>query len=91
MDGEIIDGVSQCDESLITGENLPVEKAVGDMVTGGAINGDGLLRIRATTVGASSALARIISLIQNAQATKPPVQRLVDRVAAIFVPVVVYC
>jgi Cu+-exporting ATPase len=90
VDGEIMDGISQCDESLITGESLPVEKAVGDMVTGGAINGDGLLRIRATTVGASSALACIISLIQNAQATKPPVQRLVDRIAAVFVPIVVF-
>lgn len=90
VDGEIIDGVSQCDESLITGESLPVDKAVGDRVTGGAINGDGLLRIRATTVGASSALARIISLIQSAQATKAPVQRLVDRIAAVFVPIVVF-
>ena len=91
MDGEIIDGVSQCDESLITGESLPVKKVVGEMVIGGTINGDGLLSVRATTVGASSAIACIISLIHNAQATKPPVQRLVDRVAAIFVPVVVYC
>ena len=90
VDGEIMEGISQSDESLISGESLPIEKAVGDMVTGGAINGDGLLRIRATTVGASSALAQIISLIQNAQATKPPVQRLVDRIAAVFVPVVVF-
>ena len=89
VDGEVIDGVSQCDESLITGESLPVEKAVGDPVTGGSINGEGLLRIRATTVGASSALARIIALIQSAQATKAPVQRLVDKIASIFVPVVV--
>ena len=89
VDGEVIDGISQCDESLITGEFMPVPKAVGDKVTGGAINGEGLLRIRATTVGAQSALARIISLIQSAQATKAPIQRLVDQIAAIFVPAVV--
>ena len=89
VDGEIIDGVSQCDESLITGESLPVHKQPGDTVTGGAINGDGLLRVRATTVGSQSALARIIALIQSAQATKAPVQRLVDRIAAVFVPTVV--
>jgi P-type Cu+ transporter len=89
VDGEIIDGVSACDESLITGESLPVEKAPGDTVTGGAINGEGLLKVRATTVGAGSALARIIALIQSAQATKAPVQRLVDKIASVFVPVVV--
>ena len=89
VDGEVVDGVSQCDESLITGESLPVGKEPGDTVTGGAINGEGLLKVRATTVGTSSALARIISLIQSAQATKAPVQRLVDQIAAVFVPVVV--
>ncbi len=89
VDGEVMDGVSQCDESLITGESLPVAKGEGDPVTGGSINGEGLLRIRATTVGAQSALARIIALIQSAQATKAPVQRLVDRIAAVFVPAVV--
>ncbi|MHA1598478.1 MAG: heavy metal translocating P-type ATPase, partial [Alphaproteobacteria bacterium] len=89
VDGVVLDGISQIDESLITGESLPVEKAVGDTVTGGAINGEGLLKITATTVGADSALARIIHLIQSAQATKAPVQKLVDRIAAVFVPVVV--
>jgi P-type Cu+ transporter len=89
VDGEVIDGVSQCDESLITGESLPVAKGIGDPVTGGAINGEGLLRIRATTVGSQSALARIILLIQSAQATKAPVQRLVDKIASVFVPIVV--
>lgn len=89
VDGIVTDGISQIDESLITGESLPVEKAVGDTVTGGAINGEGLLKIKATTVGADSALARIIHLIQSAQATKAPVQKLVDRIAAVFVPVVV--
>ncbi|MBL6930425.1 MAG: copper-translocating P-type ATPase [Rhodospirillales bacterium] len=89
VDGDIIDGVSTCDESLITGESLPVAKQVGDTVTGGAINGEGLLKVRATTVGSGSALARIIALIQSAQATKAPVQRLVDKIAAVFVPIVV--
>jgi len=89
VDGVIVDGISQVDESLITGESMPVGKAPGDTVTGGAINGEGLLKVRATTVGSESALARIISMIQSAQATKAPVQKMVDRIAAVFVPVVV--
>ncbi|TVR97220.1 MAG: copper-translocating P-type ATPase [Rhodospirillales bacterium] len=89
VDGDVIDGISQVDESLITGESLPVTKDVGDAVTGGAINGSGLLRIRTTRVGAQSTLSRIIALVQGAQASKAPVQRLVDQVAAVFVPVVV--
>jgi len=89
VDGVIVEGASQCDESLLTGESLPVEKQPGDTVTGGAINGEGLLKIRATTVGLESALARIIGLIQSAQASKAPVQKLVDQIAAVFVPVVV--
>jgi Cu+-exporting ATPase len=89
VDGQVIEGVSEVDESLITGESLPVAKATGDAVTGGAINGSGLLKIRATTVGAQSTLARIVALIQGAQASKAPVQRFVDQVAAVFVPAVV--
>ncbi len=89
VDGVVADGASQVDESLITGESMPVGKTVGDTVTGGAINGAGLLKVRATTVGSESALARIISMIQSAQATKAPVQKMVDQISAIFVPIVV--
>lgn len=89
VDGEVVFGQTSMDESLLTGESLPVAKDVGDVVTGGAINADGLVRIKATRVGQDSTLAGIIKLIQNAQASKAPVQRLVDKIAAIFVPVVV--
>lgn len=89
VDGEVTFGETSMDESLLTGESLPVVKRLGDAVTGGAINADGLIRVRATRVGNHSTLAGIIKLIQNAQASKAPVQRLVDKIAAIFVPVVV--
>ncbi|MEJ1374129.1 MAG: heavy metal translocating P-type ATPase, partial [Candidatus Sedimenticola sp. (ex Thyasira tokunagai)] len=88
VDGVIMEGCSQLDESLITGESLPVAKSVGDSVTGASVNGDGLLRICATTVGAESTLSRIIHLVESAQASKAPVQKLVDRISAVFVPVV---
>jgi Cu+-exporting ATPase len=89
VDGVILDGDSTLDESLLTGESLPVGKAAGDRVTGGSINGDGLLRIEATTVGKASMLEKIIALVEGAQAAKPPVQRLVDKVTGVFVPTVV--
>jgi Cu+-exporting ATPase len=88
VDGEVLEGQSQVDESLITGESLPVARQPGDRVTGGAVNGEGLLLLRATTVGAESTLARIVRLVESAQAGKAPIQRLVDRVSAVFVPVV---
>lgn len=89
VDGRVESGVSSVDESLLTGESLPVDKGPGASVTGGAVNGDGLLRVRTGAVGADSTLSRMIRLVQGAQASKAPVQRLVDRVAAVFVPVVV--
>ena len=88
VDGRIITGASALDESLITGESLPVEKNPGDKVTGGSINGSGFLRVATIAVGAQSTLSRIIALVESAQAKKAPVQKLVDKVAAVFVPVV---
>jgi Cu+-exporting ATPase len=89
VDGRIQQGDSLVDESLITGENLPVFKKVGDMVTGGAMNGEGLLSVLTTAIGAESVLARIVRLVESAQAKKAPIQRLVDKVSAVFVPVVI--
>lgn len=88
VDGVIVDGESQLDESLITGESLPVSRGVGDAVTGASVNGEGMLRIKATTVGVESTLSRIIRLVENAQASKAPVQKMVDQISAVFVPVV---
>lgn len=88
VDGTVEDGASALDESMLTGESLPVEKHVGDGVFGGTLNTTGLLRVRATAVGADSALARIIRLVEEAQTSKAPIQRLADTVASVFVPVV---
>jgi Cu+-exporting ATPase len=89
VDGTISAGDSTLDESLVTGESLPVGRSAGDMVVAGSVNGEGLLRVAATRVGAESTIGRIIRLVRGAQASKAPVQALVDRVSAIFVPVVV--
>jgi Cu+-exporting ATPase len=89
VDGVVIDGASQVDESLITGESLPVAKHEGDKVTGGAVNAEGLLLVKTTAVGAESTLSRIVRMVESAQAKKAPIQRLVDRVSAVFVPVVI--
>ncbi|MDH3977424.1 MAG: heavy metal translocating P-type ATPase [Gammaproteobacteria bacterium] len=89
VDGVVVRGESEVDEALITGESIPVTKSVDDRVTGGAINGTGLLEVKTTEVGQDSTLARIIHLVENAQAGKAPVQRLVDRISAIFVPIVI--
>ncbi|RKS85883.1 Cu+-exporting ATPase [Orbus hercynius] len=88
VDGLIIEGASSSDESMITGESLPVSKQVGDGVTGGAINGEGLLIVKTTAIQAQSMLAKIIQLVESAQAKKAPIQRIVDRISAIFVPVI---
>jgi Cu+-exporting ATPase len=88
VDGEIRDGQSHLDESLITGESLPVAKGVGDKVTGGSMNEEGALQVRTTAVGAETTLARIIRMVESAQAAKAPIQRIVDRVSAVFVPIV---
>ncbi|HTZ00642.1 MAG TPA: heavy metal translocating P-type ATPase, partial [Rhodocyclaceae bacterium] len=88
VDGEVLDGASAAEEAMLTGESLPVAKKAGDKVLAATINGDGLLRCKATGVGSQTLLAGIIRLVEQAQGSKPPVQRLVDKVAAIFVPVV---
>ncbi len=88
IDGTVIDGASAVDESMLTGESVPVDKAPGDRVAGATINTHGVLTIEATAVGADTALAQIVHLVADAQATKAPVQRLADRVSGIFVPVV---
>lgn len=88
VDGVVLEGASDVNESLITGESLPIAKHAGQQVTGGAINGDGLLLVRTTTVGLETTLSRIIRLVEDAQAAKAPIQHLVDKVSAIFVPVV---
>ncbi|MBD7975972.1 heavy metal translocating P-type ATPase [Serpens gallinarum] len=88
VDGEVIDGESQADEALISGESLPVTKQPGSPVTGGAINGEGRLIVRTTALGGESVLARIIRLVEDAQAAKAPIQKLVDRVSEVFVPAV---
>jgi Cu+-exporting ATPase len=89
VDGEVIGGASSANESMLTGESLPVRKDAGDKVFAATINGDGLLRCRATGVGSHTLLAGIIRLVEEAQGSKAPVQRLADKIAAIFVPVVV--
>jgi len=89
VDGVIIEGESYLDESMLTGESLPVEKHAGDRVVGGTINGQGLLKFNALAVGKETVLAQIIRLVQEAQGSKAPIQSLADRVAAIFVPAVI--
>ncbi len=88
VDGVVLEGHSHVDESLITGESLPVAKGPGARVTGGAINADGTLLLRTSALGAETTLARIVRMVESAQAAKAPIQRVVDRVSAVFVPVV---
>jgi len=88
VDAEVVEGASSVDESMLTGESVPVEKSVGDRVTGATVNNNGVLTVRATAVGRDTALAQIVRLVEQAQGSKAPVQRLADRIAGIFVPVV---
>jgi Cu+-exporting ATPase len=89
VDGEILEGESAVDESMVTGESMPIDKRPGDLVVGGTVNQSGAFRFRASRVGAETVLAQIIRLVREAQATKAPIQRLADRVAGIFVPIVI--
>ncbi|MCY3678407.1 MAG: heavy metal translocating P-type ATPase [Gemmatimonadetes bacterium] len=89
LDGRVLDGRSEVDESMLTGESAPVDKAAGDAVVGGTVNGTGALTVRATRVGSDTVLARIVAMVRRAQGTKPPIQRTVDVVAGYFVPAVV--
>lgn len=88
VDGTVINGQSHVDEALITGESLPIAKAPGDQVTGGSVNGEGLMVLRTIAIGTETTLARIIRMVESAQAAKAPIQRIVDRISAVFVPVV---
>jgi Cu+-exporting ATPase len=89
VDGVVVAGESAVDESMLTGESMPIEKRPGDAVIGATINGTGAFRYRATSLGADSVLARIVRLVRDAQATRAPIQALADRVSAVFVPVVI--
>ncbi len=89
VDGEVISGASAVDESMLTGESIPVEKGPGDRVIGATINRTGAFRFRATTLGEDSMLARIVQLLREAQGSRAPIQRLADQISAVFVPVVI--
>ncbi|KOF11304.1 ATPase P [Planococcus glaciei] len=89
VDGEVVEGATAVDESMLTGESLPVDKAAGDPLYGSTINSNGFIRMKATKVGRDTALAQIIKVVEDAQGTKAPIQRMADRISGIFVPIVV--
>jgi P-type Cu+ transporter len=89
VDGEVIEGNSAVDESMLTGESIPVDKNIGDAVIGSTINKNGFLKIKATKIGKDTALSQIIKVVENAQGSKAPIQRLADQISGIFVPIVV--
>lgn len=88
VDGRLVEGATSVDESMLTGESMPISREPGDRLTGGSINGEGLILIETTAIGAETTLARIVRLVESAQGAKAPIQRLVDKVSAVFVPVV---
>ncbi|WP_413203488.1 heavy metal translocating P-type ATPase [Rhodospirillum sp. A1_3_36] len=90
VDGDVVEGRTEVDESLVTGESLPVTREPGDRVIGGSVNADGLIRVQVTALGKDATLSRIIRMVETAQASKAPVQLMVDKVAAVFVPAVVF-
>ncbi|SEG86321.1 Cu+-exporting ATPase [Bacillus sp. ok061] len=89
VDGEIVEGKSAIDESMLTGESIPVDKSIGDVVIGSTMNKNGFLKVKATKVGRDTALAQIIKVVEEAQGSKAPIQRVADQISGIFVPVVV--
>jgi Cu+-exporting ATPase len=91
IDGKVIEGTSSCDESMITGEPMPVEKKTGDRVTGGTINGTGPLLLEVDRTGAGTLLAQIVRMVSEAQRSRAPIQKLADKVSAVFVPAVLGC
>lgn len=88
VDGQIIDGATSIDESMATGESMPIQRGPGDEVIGATINQNGLIKVRATKVGKDSFLAQVIKLVEEAQGTKVPIQKFADKVTGIFVPTV---
>ena len=89
VDGEVLEGATAVDESMLTGESLPVDKAVGDLLYGSTINKNGFLRMKATKIGRDTALAQIIKVVEDAQGSKAPIQRLADKISGVFVPIVI--
>lgn len=89
VDGEVLEGTTAVDESMLTGESLPVDKAAGDLLYGSTINSNGSIQMKATKVGRDTALAQIIKVVEDAQGTKAPIQRMADKISGIFVPIVV--
>jgi Cu+-exporting ATPase len=89
VDGVVTEGFTAIDESMLTGESLPVEKKIGDLVIGSTLNKMGMIHFEATKVGKETALAQIVKLVEEAQGSKAPIQKLADQVSAVFVPIVI--